>query len=207
MIAEKFMKSLTFIELIKFLNGSDDDDDGNYFGNYKTCDNKCCENFKNKDFFIGIINAGYYMYNQEYIGLGTFLSNFANLTDAKKKGGGNKLGWSAFDLEKQLKIWVDFDNEHEHDCEKFSKTDMFFHDYFKNLASATGFPLNYSLSLIDIPSIFRRRVNENTETLTVKEAFLQSQCEMDTLVFDFHSCYSKLWTDYIYHDNEGESNK
>ena len=149
------------------------------------------------------------MYNQEYIGLGTFLSNFANLTDAKD----SKLGWSAFDLEKQITFSTDFDNRHfQRDCEKFSNMDKFFHDYFKNLASATGFLMNNSFSLLDIPSMFRRRINENTQTLTIKEAFLQSQCEMGTLknYFTgdfFHSCYSALWTDYISHDNEGESNK
>ena len=80
-IAENFMKDLTFEELIKLFYGDGDNDEYDYhsLGYFKECENKCCENIRSKNFFVSIINAGYYMYYKNQMGLGTFLSNFANI--------------------------------------------------------------------------------------------------------------------------------
>ena len=39
---------------------------------YYHCNTSCCENWQSREFFHGIINAGYFIYSQKIIGLGTF---------------------------------------------------------------------------------------------------------------------------------------
>ena len=80
---------------------------------------------------------------EKYLGLGTFLSNFANLT----AGDGQ---WSSFSLEEVINS--DHFIQYEY-CKKMSGTEKFLHEYFKDLSSALGFSKNHSLSLLEIPSM------------------------------------------------------
>ena len=80
---------------------------------------------------------------EKYLGLGTFLSNFTNLTAGKEQ-------WSSFSLEEEMTS--DRFIQYEY-CKKMSDTEKFLHEYFKDLSSALGFSKNHSLSLLEIPSM------------------------------------------------------
>ena len=94
-------------------------------------------------FFKALINTAFFMAPEKYLGLGTFLSNFANLTAGNRQ-------WSSFSLEKE--IISDRFIQYEY-CKKMSVTEKFLHEYFKDLSTALGFSKNHSLSLLEIPSM------------------------------------------------------
>ena len=68
------------------------------------CENVgCCDSWLGKEFYRGYMNAGFFVQGSTYLGLGTFLANFANLTAPNMKGtldGGPK--WSVFNLDQQI---------------------------------------------------------------------------------------------------------
>ena len=161
--------------------------------NYMTqlsCDDQCCENWKSRNFFIALFNAAYLMYSQTSIGFGTFLSTFANLTNAKI----DDRDWSIFDLEKVIKS-----DQSERICSKMSKTDKFLSSYFKDLGMKIGFDENHTLSLFDLPSILSSAVHSGQSSKKeTKENFMFSQCEMKTLTpSDFHFCLTNKWFQFV----------
>ena len=94
------------------------------------CDNpNCCENWVKKPFFNGLMNTGFFMFGSTYIGLGTFLANFANLTAEELWSIGIGIGirhWSTFDLNHKISA-----TNYQEYCDKISDTDEFLHKYFK----------------------------------------------------------------------------
>ena len=94
------------------------------------------------------------MYSQFAIGFGTFLSNFANLTNARI----DYQDWSIFDLEKEIKS-----GQSDKICSKMSKTDKFLSSYFKDLGINIGFIKNHTVSLFDLPSMLSSVVSSGRE--------------------------------------------
>ena len=149
-----------------------------------TCEDKCCENWLKRPFYNALMTAGYFIHGSIYIGLGTFLSNFANLT-AKEVDSGQL--WSTFDLNQKI-----FAANKEEYCQKMSDTDKFLNDYFMDLANAIGFERNHSLSLFDLPSILSSSFDSkvNVGYRMTKDVFPYSQCQMGTMSSkSFHKCY------------------
>ena len=198
-IIEGFMKGQFFEPFVDNLDGGYDYIDYYYNASPYPCDDNCCQNYKEQPFFIGIINAGYFLFRQQSMGFGTFVANFANLTSGiiGKEG-------SIFDLEMKLKL-SGVDNI----CNELSSMDKFLHGYFQNLSIAIGFAEAHSFSLFDIPSMFSietelERSVINTREMLVKEVFLYSQCQRKTFTSDFHLCYYEFWTRYINFETNSE---
>ena len=78
----RFMKGQFFEPFIDKLDGGYDYIDYYYDTSPYPCDNDCCQNYKEQPFFIGIINAGYFLFREQSMGFGTFLANFANFDSA-----------------------------------------------------------------------------------------------------------------------------
>ena len=76
-----YFKMKSMLQALKDLESEYDDQFDSYL-NEHSCEDQCCENWKKEKFLVGLINAGYLMYSQQSMGLGTFLSKFANLTNA-----------------------------------------------------------------------------------------------------------------------------
>ena len=88
------------------------------------CDNpNCCENWVKKPFFNGLMNTGFFMFGSTYIGLGTFLANFSNLTAEELS---YSRYWSTFDLNHKISV-----TNYQEYCDKIPDTDEFLHKYFK----------------------------------------------------------------------------
>ena len=124
------------LQALKYLESEYNDQFDNYL-NEHYCEDQCCENWKSRDFFVGLINAGYLMYSQQSMGLGTFLSKFANLTNAII----NERDWSIFDLDMEIKS-----DRSDKICSKMGKMDQFLSEYFKELGISIGFDRNHTLS-------------------------------------------------------------
>ena len=167
------------------------------------CDNVgCCEGWLEREFYKGYLNAGFFVQGSSFLGLGTFLANFANLTAADMKGtldGGPK--WSVFNLDQKI-LATDY---HEI-CQKMSDSDKFLQDYFSDLAVALGFPKNGSLSLFDLPSMLSStfKSDKPSNIQKTRDIFVYSQCKMDTIVkASFHTCYDDgtiykpTWLNYL----------
>ena len=167
------------------------------------CDNVgCCNSWLEKDFFKGYLNAGFFVQASTYLGLGTFLANFANLTAVHMKGiidGGSK--WSVFNLDHQI-IATDY----KEICEKMSDNDKFLQEYFTDLGVALGFPKNNSLSLFDLPSMLSSSFEseKGTSVRKTREIFVYSQCKMNTLIkasfhksFNDGSAFKPTWLNYF----------
>ena len=204
-ITEGFMKGENFDNLIEFLDGDNDYTDYYHGNDPMLCDNKCCEDEKEKSFFIGIINAGYFLFYQQSIGFGTFLANFANLTSAII--GVKDYECSIFDLDCKMKLPDQLSGQATV-CDELSSMDEFLNEYFQNLSTAIGFTEDHSFSLFDVPSMFRAELElqkKNTHTMLAKEVFLYSQCQKRKIEKDFHPCFSKkgFWSDYINSDSDG----
>ena len=187
-VAKHFASGKSLLQILNTLESYDMD-----FDNYLThhsCNDTCCENWKSKEFFLGLINSGYFLYSQRSIGFGTFLSNFANLTNAIVEG----KKWSIFDMEMEIKA-----DQSDKFCSQMSKMDRFLGNYFQDLGIAIGFEKNHTLSLFDLPSMLSSTIGmSQTNTKSTKEAFLYSQCKMNTLTMsDFHSCYTNKWHHFI----------
>ena len=131
------------LQALKYLESEYDDQFDNYLDEH-SCQDKCCENWKSRDFLVGLINAGYLMYSQQSMGLGTFLSKFSNLTNAII----DEKEWSIFDLDMEIKS-----DQSDKICSKMGKMDKFLSEYFKELGVSIGFNKNHTLSLFDLPSI------------------------------------------------------
>ena len=205
-IVEHFMTGMHFIDVLRILFDGEVPwiDPGYFDGVVFGCETDCCENLIKEDFFQGIINAGYFMYSQSTIGLGTFLTNFANLTNSRLSIIDKY--WSTFDLDVLLELGSTFDPKY--DCD-LSDMDKFLHSYFKDLSKAIGFTGNNSLSLFDIPSMLSLVKSEAEGglglLLSTKEAFLFSQCEKKTLLnSNFKECFTELWRPYYDHNGNGK---
>ena len=156
------------------------------------CEDKCCDNWVNNPkmaFYRGDMTSGHIVLGSRHIGLGTFLSNFANLTENKlgEDFGPNEGQWTTFDLYQKILA-----ANHEAHCKQLSKTDKFLHDYFKDLANAIGFEKNHSISLFDLPSMMRTSFDSKVliQNEMTKDVFLYSQCKMGTTSgTSFHKCY------------------
>ena len=187
-LAGNFAKNKGVLQALYNLAPYDDD-----FDNYLTqlsCDDQCCESWKSRNFFIALFNSAYLMYSQNSMGFGTFLTTFANLTNAKI----DDRDWSIFDLEKEVKS-----DKFDKICSKMSKTDKFLSAYFKDLGIKIGFEENHTLSLFDLPSILSSAVHSGqTNTQSTKQTFMYSQCEMKTLTLsDFHYCLANKWFQFV----------
>ena len=198
-ITEGFMKGQLFEPFIDNLDGGYDYIDYYYNASPYPCDNNCCQNYKEQPFFIGIINAGYFLFMQQSMGFGTFVANFANLTSGII---GNEC--SIFDLEMKLKP-SGIDNI----CNELTSMDEFLHGYFQNLSIAIGFSENHSFSLLDIPSMFSIETELdqsviNTVEMLAKEVFLYSQCQKRNITLDFHPCFYEFWMIYINSETNSE---
>jgi hypothetical protein len=204
-IAEGFMKGKSFNEFIDTLDGDYDYIDYYYGDNPYPCDDNCCVDYKQnpeKIFFIAIMNAGHFLFYQQSIGFGTFLANFANLTNAMIGNGDFK--WSVFDLE--MKFELETFSGDKTVCDKLSDMDEFLNGYFQNLSTAIGFTEDHSFSLFDIPSMFRAELeleNLNTKKMLAKEVFLYSQCQKRKIKKDFHPCFFDCWSTFINYDTDG----
>ena len=167
------------------------------------CDNVgCCEDWLGREYYKGYLNAGFFVQGSSFLGLGTFLANFANLTAAEMKGtldGGPK--WSVFNLDQKI-----LSTDYHEICQKMSDSDKFLQDYFTDLAIALGFPKNGSLSLFDLPSMLSStfKSDKPSNIQKTRDIFVYSQCKMDTIVkASFHTCYDDgtnykpTWLNYL----------
>ena len=118
-----------------------------FFDLVSSCD-ECCEKERDKDVFKRMINARFFVNSATPVGLGTFLSFFANLTHSTYH---NK-PYSIFDLEKEV-LYNEF-------CKKMSTMERFLQQYFTDLGVALGFKTNHSMSLFDLPSMLTSQFNE-----------------------------------------------
>ena len=127
---------------------------------FSTCD-KCCENWRTKDFFKGIMNARFFIDSATPFGLGTFLSNFANLTHSTLTD--YRIPYSIFDLDKEVSSFYGAQyggNGYNEFCKKMSNMDKLLQIYFTDLGVALGFEKNHSLSLFDLPSLLTSQFNQ-----------------------------------------------
>ena len=167
------------------------------------CENVgCCDSWLEKDFYRGYLNAGFFVQGSMYLGLGTFLANFANLTAPNMKGtldGGPK--WSVFNLDQQITA-----TDYEEICKKMGDLDKFLQEYFTDLGVALGFSKNNSLSLFDLPSMLSSSFEseKGTSVRKTREIFVYSQCKMDTLIkasfhksFNDGSAFKPTWSNYL----------
>ena len=76
------------------------------------------------------------MFSQQFIGLGTFLTNLGSLIN------GND--WSTFDLQEKLDVV-----KSKEYCEAMTNNEKYLQNYFEELGIALGFSKNSSLSLFD----------------------------------------------------------
>ena len=137
-----------------------------------------------------LMNSGYIILGSKHMGLGTFLSNFANLTENKLSFGANDGQWTTFNLYQKM-----FAQNFEEHCKNVPNTDKFLHNYFKELANAIGFEKNHSFSLLDLPTMlstsFDSKVTVSNQL--TKDIFPYTQCKMGTMSrTSFHSCYQDI---------------
>ena len=181
---------------------------GEEFMNLKYCDsNKCCDNMIKQPFLQGIVSAGYFLHsasstivNNQKLSLGSFLVNFANLTHEEIGIADVMTFWSLFNLDSKLDSR--FMDKY---CQKTSTRDKFLQNYFKDLGIVLGFEANHSLSLFDLPSILTSTFNykefsSDTSEQHVRDTFLYSQCEMETLKQELgtpHACYKAGWKTFL----------
>ena len=156
-----------------------------------------CENWQSREFFHGIINAGYFIYSQKIIGLGTFLTNFGHLVGTHL--GGHYQEWSSFDLQTEMEV-----TKAKQICKTMSiknkfVLDKFLHNYFTDLGIVTGLPSNGSISLFDLPSMFAQHVQDDARQRT-KDVFIFSQCEKNTIQGSLHQCYTEDWKRFLHGD-------
>ena len=167
------------------------------------CENVgCCDSWLEKEFYRGYLNAGFFVQGSRYLGLGTFLANFANLTAPNMKGtldGGPK--WSVFNLDQQIMA-----TDYHEICQKMSDNDRFLQEYFTDLGVVLGFSKNSSLSLFDLPSMLSSTFEseKGTQVRKTREIFVYSQCKMNTLIkasfhqsFNDGSAFKPTWLNYF----------
>ena len=154
------------------------------------CEDKCCENWVTNpkmEFYRGLMTSGHMILESKYMGLGTSLSNFANMTENKLDFGPNDGQWTTFDLYQKI-----FAANHRGHCKKLSNIDKILHEYFKDLANAIGFEKNHSLSLFDLPSMLSTSFDSTApvQAQMTKDVFPYTQCKMGTITgTSFHECY------------------
>ena len=150
------------------------------------------------------MNTGLFLHASKYLGLGTFLANFANLTATNMEGTLNGVTkWSVFNLDQQIAAL-----NYQEICQKMSDSDKFLQKYFTDLGVALGFPKNSSLSLFDLPSMLSSSFEseKGTQVQKTRETFVYSQCKKETIVkSSFHTCYydgtsapfKPTWVNYL----------
>ena len=202
-VRKAFVEEKSFDDSISNLLGEVIDKSG---WTFYTCDSDCCTNKIKQDFFVAIVNAGYIMHSESWgfsnndIALGSFLVNFANLTNKHPVGLGHL---SIFSLEEQWNA-MKFDGC----CDEFSIMDEILQEYFKDLGLAIGFQSNNSFSLFDIPSMMTSSFNYKGDSTDInqqqiRDAFIYSQCEAGSLESQFstsstpHICFEKGWKEFL----------
>ena len=203
-VRKAFVEERNFYDAISKLLGEAIDNSG---WTLYSCEDQCCENKSKLDFFKSIINAGYVMNSESWgflyeneIALGSFLVNFANLTDNHQVGFGH-LG--IFNLEEKLNA-----DKFDGCCDEFSIMDELLQEYFKDLGLAIGFQSDNSFSLFDIPSMMTSSFNYKGDSTDInqqqiRDAFIYSQCKAGSLKSNFaivstpHICFEKGWNAFV----------